>query len=237
MDANGLAISGNRITINDKEVWARDDIVILRSTDDETTVISNVQANRNGDWVLIKPYYNATIVQPPSDASVLSQTNNNSSYYIYGSFNNPSNIHFGDGSSWYDYNLTASMTATVSSGSVSGTVSSFTVYLSNTAFTGNNNSTANALVTLDFTTVNGYINSSGQYNGGQIASVTVRTQNSSSGNPVNLCREGSIIYYKIYVGFSHSYQSIKISDFILTCTCDASTSKVPCTIYYFPPTS
>ena len=61
---NSFGITPSSFTINGRtfngtNLFARDDIVILKSTDDEGTVIQ--QHSSQHDWVLIKPYYNAEI--------------------------------------------------------------------------------------------------------------------------------------------------------------------------------
>jgi len=68
MNKDGLQVSGERISINGNDVWARDDIVIMNpnvpDSDTANTWRKSVESIEQkmagkGDWVLIRPYYDA----------------------------------------------------------------------------------------------------------------------------------------------------------------------------------
>lgn len=67
IDALGIDIKGSRVRMwSDSfnkwnDVWARDDIRVLKSTEIEATVIREMEQAGMHDWVLIRPVYNAQV--------------------------------------------------------------------------------------------------------------------------------------------------------------------------------
>ena len=203
--SGGIVMKGSRVSINGKEVFARDDIIILSNGQSESTVISSMSGKH--DWVLIKPYYNAEIdfVYGADYASTSAQYNTN---VVQMAREANGQTAFGSGASWYQYVLEGDII--VQSGE---TVSSGV----NLALTLSNSRALTSAVTASGQT---------RTDQGATAHFSVSTGHVSS----NLCGEGVSIWFRLDTNYAYS----KIQNLRLKCTCDSTTSKVPCTVYYFP---
>ena len=204
IDQNGIEVKGNRIKINGKEVFARDDIIILSNGQSESSVISAMSGQH--DWVMIKPYYNAeidwTYGQDYRSTSAGYNTN-----VVAMAKESAGASSFGTGASWYQYVLTGDIV--VGSGETHSSGAQFAMTLSN----GRN--LANPV------TGSATVDTSGN----------TATFSISSGHVTrNLCGEGETIWLRL--DSSYAYEHIR--NLRLVCTCDSTTSRVPCTVYYFP---
>lgn len=223
IDANGITMLGKRITIDGYPIWGRDDIIVMNPNDPTSwrRTVAGIEAHMNTvhphDWVLIKPYYDASIVYKCANGDRLDMkidTNANSwldqvdmGYKA-----------FGDGEDWYNYS--ASLTV-----ANSGTYRQIDlrIFLSNNPFV--------------FTTADRVNEASRQC----VASMSVRVEAGanqdtpvtvSTGNiKYNLCKESSWIYYYIN---GLSVDDVRMANFRLTATTDVVNGKrVSCTTYYY----
>ena len=205
INQNGIEVAGNRIKINGKEVFGRDDIIILTNGQSEASVISAMSGKH--DWVMIKPYYNAEIDFTYSQdyRSTSAQYNTN---VVQMARESGGQSAFGTGASWYQYVLEGDIILqsgeTVASGVTLGLTLSNSRGLTNTV-TGSGTTRTDTGATAHFSVSTGHVSS-------------------------NLCGEGEAIWFRLDTNYAYS----KIQNLRLKCTCDSTTSKVPCTVYYFP---
>ena len=202
--SNGIDVKGKRVSVNGKEVFARDDIIILSSGQSESSVISSMSGKH--DWVLIKPYYNAEIdfTYGQDYRSTSAQYNTN---VVQMARESSGQNAFGSGASWYQYVLKGDIV--IGSGETHSSGAQFAMTLSN----------ARGLTTP--VTGNATVDTSGNTATFSISSGHVST---------NLCGEGQSIWLRLDSNYAYEH----IRNLRLECTCDSTTSKVPCTVYYFP---
>jgi len=201
INSSGIDMKGSRVSVNGKDMWARDDIIVLKSTDNESTIISGMSGQH--DWVLIKPYYNARIeygyysaYRASSNSSIVNMAQNATDAIVFGT------------ATWYQYELSG--TINKQSGEVSSDGASFTIKLSN--------STAQSpVVSFNATKAT-------------TGSMTINFTFSSGHVSTNLCQDGQLMYMQLICNYTYS----NITNLKLVCTCDSTTSRVPCTVYYFP---
>ena len=196
----GIEMKGSRVSVNGKDMWARDDIIILKKTDNEATVINSMSGEH--DWVLIKPYYDASIAFNSSETFI---TESSQKTLLN---ENIGGLSFGDGASWYQYDLSIHIPTATGGGSSSV---SFTITLSEKSDFSDSYSfsTSNMNVTSFPTTIS-----------------------ASSGHIVkNLCKDGKPLYCRVTDSAGATFT---IDHIDMTATCDAVTGRVPCTVYYFP---
>jgi hypothetical protein len=210
INSTGITMAGNSISINGRvfdntNLFARDDIRILKKTDNEQTVINSMSGKH--DWVLIKPFYNAEIRCAYDGYYRSTSGQYNTNVVNMSQDGSGSAGSFGNGASWYRYVLTGTLER--QSGESSSSGCEFIARLSNYAsLSGGVATTKNIDTTptaISFTIDSGNVN-------------------------VNLCTEGALIYLRLDTQYSYE----RISNLRLTCTCDSTTSRVPCTVYYFP---
>ena len=205
IDQNGIDVKGNRVKVNGKEVFARDDIIILTASQSESSVISSMSGKH--DWVLIKPYYNAEIdFEYGQDyASTSAGYNNN---IVRMAKESGGQAAFGSGAGWYQYELEGDII--IGSGETHSSGVAFALTLSNSQSL-TSPVTATATIRTDT---------------GQTAHISMSTGHVAT----NLCGEGQSIWFRLDSAYAYAH----IRNLRLICTCDATTSKVPCTVYYFP---
>lgn len=204
INQNGIEVAGNRIKINGKEVFGRDDIIILTNGQTESSVISAMSGKH--DWVMIKPYYNAELnfTYGQDYRATSAQYNTN---VVQMARENTGANSFGTGASWYQYVLSGDIA--IGSGETHSSGAAFTVNLSNSR------SLSNAV------TAQSTVDTSGN----------TATFSISSGHVSrNLCGEGETIWLRLDSQYAYEH----IRNLKLVCTCDSTTSRVPCTVYYFP---
>ena len=204
INQSGIDVYGNRIKINGKEVFGRDDIIILTNGQTESSVISAMSGHH--DWVMIKPYYNAELnfTYGQDYRATSAQYNTN---VVQMARENTGANSFGTGASWYQYVLSGDIA--IGSGETHSSGAAFTVNLSNSR------SLSNAV------TAQSTVDTSG----------STATFSISSGHVSrNLCGEGETIWLRLDSQYAYEH----IRNLKLVCTCDSTTSRVPCTVYYFP---
>lgn len=250
LNSDGISMSGKNITlnsahlmINGQQEWSRDDIIVMKQTVPENApwqdtmehilaymsgnpvTIGNTTYTRSGgqahDWVLIRPYYDAEIHYTSifGDSPDIAWQNQRCNRLVT---TNGENLSFGDGSTYYTYAATIESIRSSSLGSQQN--SSVSITLANSPIDTENPDVPH--ITLDF----GVHYASGGSASGFPQTVSF-TSDSSNGH-INLCGEGKVIYYFIK-GFGNltTSASTKMS---VVCSTDATTSRVPCTVYYNP---
>lgn len=210
IDQNGLDIMGNRIKVNGKYVFDREDIIIMNPSATEVwrRTVAGIEDHQRGkyDWVLIRPYYDAKILW-----------NLFATYTIQAA---------SVGGNVAQLQQEAGLAASFGTSSTYQYIFKFTIPVQNFTELGlgltlanNQGMTTNAITT------------SGTY---QISAVTPTTIEMVINSAVNLCGENAEIFFKLE---AQGRNVGGVSDVSLTCKCDSTVSRVPCTTYYYPPQS
>lgn len=210
IDQNGLDVKGNRIKVNGKYVFDREDIIIMNpnapNSESWRRTVSGIESHQNGlgahDWVLIRPYYDAKLnyvfqgdytAQASTVGSTPKQLVQESG--IGNSFGTSTTYR-------YKFHFTVPIQQTISIG--------LSLKLaSNSALT------SNAITKTETVTVSTT----------EATNITFEITSA-----INLCAENSEIWFKLE-GSGRNVGGI--SNISLECFCDAITSRVPCTTYYY----
>ena len=213
IDSNGIDVKGSSIKVNGKDVWNHDNIII------SSTVPNTHPAH---DWVLIKPYYDASI----NFSGTTGDANSNSNVTTY-RYTKTGNAAFGNGSEWYEYSVHLS----VSNLYMSVKTRTIAVFFANKPFSIDWQSSVSVrdqalsqCVTYTYSNTHEYGSSAGSA-AGQVMDLTT---GKLYGYP-NLCGEGQDVYYCI-----SGIEGFRVHENSLHATTSATTSKVPCTVYYYP---
>ena len=206
LNSNGIEMRGAKVNFIDNDgvsysAFGRDDIKVLKKSDNEQSIINDMVNRGKHDWVLIKPYYDATV-----DYAYSNTYNVITSAQIV-AFGRTSNTSFADSGTSYSYTISG-IAAAKSSGVFA---LSCDVRMSNDPNMGTYHTLQLRNIQL----------------GGQTGAFSY-TGNYTAG--ANLCGEGKTLYIQI-VAVSYSYD---LSNLRMHCTTDSATTKVPCTVYYFP---
>ena len=221
IDQNGIDVKGNKIKVNGRYVFDRDDIIIMRPNDTESwrrTVagIESHMANQH-DWVMIRPFYDASITYAGVTGQAQQQTPINNQYSESGS----SGKAFGGAADWYNYAITLALQNTAS------VMRQLTVqvFLANKPFSfqagsADRRADAAAQANVICPAVTGTIGAN-----------NTLTLNIDSGHVgYNLCGENNEIYYYIY---GLNYEGMNITGNTMNATTDTTNGRVPCTVYYY----
>ena len=227
MSSTGVQVKGSKIQMSDpngelKDIWSHDNIVVMNSniTDSSNSdywrrSIDSIEQKMidKHDWVLIRPYYDAQITYYQNNTIDTNVARSGFSVTL------PSTDQqqFGDTSTQYTYKL-----------KFNWRTESSTTY----------NAGQQAIITLTSTsggssrTVSWRENSLPKipdvYNPEEIELSYSFGQGSSN----NLCQGNTNITVQIdIVGMN---DTITFSNIQLQCSCDATNSRVPCTVYYYP---
>ena len=244
IDSNGIVLNHKHIMINGKKEWSRDDIVIMQPniTEDDTTnpdywrrspesIEERMGIGTNEarhDWVLIRPYYDAKIPYEPAILSYESDIM---------MVRDPT-LAFGDAATGYAYDL--EIVCNIGNGAntpglelciyaIKGD-SKRTIDL--TTFTASNND----IVPSDTQQNQGWdihVPSTVAVENGSISTFSITFTAKESGALYNLAAEGYTMH--LWVRERHSGNSTPgLRSILLTARCDATQTKVPCTVYYYP---
>jgi len=222
IDQNGIDVKGNRIKVNGNEIFARDDIIIMNpnATDSWRRTVAQIENHMAGlhDWVMIRPFYDASINYVGSSGASQTQSVITNQYTESGS----SGRAFGGQADWYDYVVTLNLY----NGASSYRALNVQVYLSNKPFSlspsGDRRSEAAAQANVILPEVTGTISGNG-------GTLTLTLDSGHVG--YNLCGENQKLYYYIY---GLNYESLSISSQGMVATTDTTNGKVACTTYYYP---
>ena len=222
IDQNGIDVKGNRIKVNGNEIFARDDIIIMNpnATDSWRRTVAQIENHMAGlhDWVMIRPFYDASINYVGSSGASQTQSVITNQYTESGS----SGRAFGGQADWYDYVVTLNLY----NGASSYRALNVQVYLSNKPFSlspsGDRRSEAAAQANVILPEVTGTISGNG-------GTLTLTLDSGHVG--YNLCGENQKLYYYIY---GLNYEGMSISSQGMVATTDTTNGKVACTTYYYP---
>ena len=222
IDQNGIDVKGNRIKVNGNEIFARDDIIIMNpnATDSWRRTVAQIENHMAGlhDWVMIRPFYDASINYVGSSGASQTQSVITNQYTESGS----SGRAFGGQADWYDYVVTLNLY----NGASAYRALNVQVYLSNKPFSlspnGDRRSEAAAQANVILPEVTGTISGNG-------GTLTLTLDSGHVG--YNLCGENQKLYYYIY---GLNYESLSISSQGMVATTDTTNGKVACTTYYYP---
>ena len=225
---SGIDMGGSRVIVDGNPMWARDDIIIMKpnasGTDWWRQSVSYIEAHQKvgqtgaaHDWVLIKPYYDSSI---PYTGQL---GNGNDDSVIINSFTQTATPEraFGNNSEWYTYQFIIDANNESGTAYTSRTVK---VFLSNRPFTfvsANRESEAS-------TQAQYILEWSGTISGNGHTWINVPSPRVG----LNLCGESATIYYYVYgLGMGGN---IEIEHFYFYAGTTETTSRVPCTVYYYP---
>lgn len=236
LSSSGIVMKGSRVTIMDAStgeqstMWGRDDIIVMNTrANNWRNSIASIEQHMAGksDWVLIRPYYNAQIRhagQTPLDWSQQIEL-----YYDV-------NEAFGDEAEGYAYDLQIITTRNnqyrpALEVAIWSVVNGTTKKITLTDFTVNG---TNVGVSSD----QGYDIHVPLDNGvddGNSITYNLTFTARGTGSNYNLCSEGhqmfARVYFRTYDGNRPTMKTLSV-----TARCNASTTRVPCTVYYYPQT-
>ena len=221
IDQYGIDVMGNKIKVNGRNVFDRDDIIIMRPSDTESwrRTVAGIESHMAGqhDWVMIRPFYDASINYAGVTGQAQQQTPINNKYTESGS----SGKAFGGAADWYNYAITLTL------GNTSSVMRQLTVqvFLANKPFEFDNSSADRRVA------------ASQQANvicpavTGTIGANNTLTLNIDSGHVgYNLCGENNSLYYYIY---GLNYEGMNVNGNTMAATTDTTNGRVPCTVYYY----
>ena len=222
IDDNGIAMKGKKLTYIDSsgaavDTWGRDDIIVMkRSGETEAQIIARQTAAGKTDWVLIKPYYDSIIqgngaIGDYSDSIAISKYSITTGYA------------FGNNADWYQYDASV----TIANTGTSIAQISVVVFFANKPF----HIVQDSSLTYYQQAMSQCVTYTYAWNGTIGVSSSQKIDLTTRHVQQNLCGEGSSVYYAVTgIGFGGS----RIAAHSFEATTDAKTSKVPCTVYYYP---
>ena len=222
IDQNGLDIKGNRIKVNGRYAFDREDIIIMNPNDTDSwrRTVSGIESHMSGkhDWVMIRPFYDASINYAGVTGGAQAGSAINNEYTESGS----SGKAFGGQADWYNYAITLALQNTASQ----YRSLSVQVFLANKPFSfqagsADRRADAAAQANVICPTVTGTIGAN-----------NTLTLNINSGHVgYNLCGENNKLYYYIY---GLNYEGMNVTGNSMQATTDTTNGKVACTTYYYP---
>lgn len=221
INQNGIEVMGNRIKVNGEDIFARDDIIIMNpsATASWRRTVSGIENHQSGkhDWVMIRPFYDASINYAGVTGQAQQQTPINNKYTESGS----SGKAFGGAADWYNYAVALVL------GNTSSVMRQLTVqlFLANKPFEFDNSSADRRVAAAQQANVICPAVT------GTIGANNTLTLNIDSGHVgYNLCGENNNIYYYIY---GLNYEGMNVNGNTMTATTDTTNGRVPCTVYYY----
>ena len=205
---NGIEMTG-RVSVNGKDMWARDDIIVMNPNAAETwrRTVAGIEGymaeHHPHDYVIIRPYYDAKLVYNlPGDYTAQASSVGSTPKQLIqegglgGSFGASTTYR-------YVFHCTIPLQSYISLG--------ITLTLSD-----NPNLVGNVMTSQQTATVS------------TVEPTNLTFQITS---PINLCTEDSAIWFKLECDGKNVGG---ISNINLEAFCDATVSRVPCTTYYYP---
>ena len=221
IDQYGIDVKGNKIKVNGRNVFDREDIIIMNPNDTDSwrRTVSGIENHQNGkhDWVMIRPFYDASITYAGVTGQAQQQTPINNKYTESGS----SGKAFGGAADWYNYAIALTL------GNTASVMRQLTVqvFLANKPFSFDNSSADRRVAAAQ------QANVICPEVTGTIGANNTLTLNISSGHVgYNLCGENNEVYYYIY---GLNYEGMNVNANAMTATTDTTNGRVPCTVYYY----
>ena len=240
MSNAGIEMKGNRVVITDAqtnektEMWARDDIIVMNPNETQTDklwrkTVDGIEShmgvgtqNAKHDWVLIRPYY---------DAKILYQVIGNKSFSQNMLLSKDATESFGDEAGEYAYDLEIvceSDEAPVLELALYAVNGSSEKRITLSSFNSSKDTENSETTGYDIRLPVSIIESSGTT---RTCSITFTSK--GTGSAYNLASEGYDMYIRLYQR-TYSGVHVRITSISVTARCEASVSKVPCTVYYYP---
>lgn len=221
INQNGIEVMGNRIKVNGEDIFARDDIIIMNpsATASWRRTVSGIENHQSGkhDWVMIRPFYDASITYAGVTGQAQQQTPINNKYTESGS----SGKAFGGAADWYNYAITLALQNNASA----YRALTVQVFLANKPFEFDNSSADRRVAAAQQANVICPAVT------GNIGANNTLTLNISSGHVgYNLCGENNNIYYYIH---GLNYEGMVVNGNTMNATTDTTNGRVPCTVYYY----
>lgn len=221
INQNGIDVKGNKIKVNGRNVFDRDDIIIMRPNDTESwrRTVAGIESHMadQHDWVMIRPFYDASITYAGVTGQAQQQTPINNKYTESGS----SGKAFGGAADWYNYAITLNLQ---NNASVYRALT-VQVFLANKPFEFDNSSADRRVAAAQ------QANVICPEVTGNIGANNTLTLNISSGHVgYNLCGENNNIYYYIH---GLNYDGMVVNGNTMNATTDTTNGRVPCTVYYY----
>lgn len=221
INQNGIDVKGNKIKVNGRNVFDRDDIIIMRPNDTESwrRTVAGIESHMAGqhDWVMIRPFYDASITYAGVTGQAQQQTPINNKYTESGSYGKA----FGGAADWYNYAITLNLQ---NNASVYRALT-VQVFLANKPFEFDNSSADRRVAAAQQANVICPAVT------GNIGANNTLTLNISSGHVgYNLCGENNEIYYYIN---GLNYDGMIVNGNTMNATTDTTNGRVPCTVYYY----
>ena len=232
MDSNGIDVKGNSIKINDLDIWSHENIIIMNPNGDSLDAIEADRVNEH-DWVLIKPSYNASVTY------YLSQSNTQNTVAGIHPLDRNDNVTIGDGATWYNYHFVIKVEALVQIQNMEGNMQYETPYLYLTLSSTDGNTTRVLPALEDYVSDNSTFEMKipRDYANRVHAISTFKFDMRYGGENqnYNLAEEGFVMQADMYtLSYATSPNNFNLLSFDLTVSCDATNSRVPCTVYYYP---
>ena len=232
---DGIEMAGPRLQMNGEDAWGRDDIIILKTGSSQE--VEEVESRMKGshDWVMIKPYYNANLTFSSSGTYYYpaAGVGHQEQYILLSADAEP---YFGNGASNYYYTLRFKMA--IGDGSTGITETMYFALIKKNNKTG----TITRYNITGGTGGNVYGTPSGvEYAGGtddsklwrrQFGQTNVGTISIAMSSGTNLCEEGYSLLFEYETRSSN--KNLTFTNIEMVAECDATVSRVPCTIYYYP---
>lgn len=221
IDRYGIDMKGSRVSVNGCDMWARDDIIVMNpnAADSWRRTVAGIESHMNGkhDWVMIRPFYDASINYAGVTGQAQQQTPINNQYTESGS----SGKAFGGQADWYNYAITLNLQ---NNASVYRALT-VQVFLANKPFEFDNSSADRRVAAAQ------QANIICPAVTGTIAATGTLTLNIDSGHVgYNLCGENQKVYYYIH---GLNYDGMVINGNTMNATTDTTNGRVPCTTYYY----
>lgn len=259
LDNSGINVVGNRININGKDVWARDDIIVLTPAQAASpTDISNIessmaQVQQSGiidDWIMIVPSYNAKLNfsqkeqsgsygwTPVSDHYITMAQSLEMNYFI-----TPADTN----NDYFDYTIEFSLiipSSTTSNGQAGficslgcvGTDDTWINFKSSSKMTySKSGGGVDQADNTDYPNDSSYTRLVTRYTGGSYTdSSHVVTYTLNITSPINVCKKDHLLQFWISQVLPASDNHLYIKSVTIEAKLKTANSRVPCAIYYYP---
>ena len=246
LNSSGITMTGKHIYINGQKEWSRDDIVVMNpdATGDESwrqtvTSIERHMGDRR-DWVLIKPYYNATIQLEHNKVEYYSAGGTGQgfaqAYSLAGTGTDTEPI-FGNSDGDYIYDIYFTLQAPdMTAWGVKYAGIGLRLGGADTQNVNNNIyycDTSNITADDGIYSINNGLEAEAQIGIGLSGAQSKRVYIQMTRTAKNLCQEGKTLYF--YYWDKSSGNNLVISNILVIASCAGVTDRVPCAVYYYSP--
>ena len=233
LTSSGIDMKGNRVTITDSNnetvsMWARDDIVVMNPNDTTSWRhdVASIESHMSGkhDWVLIRPYYDYNVQYTGPSMCIFEKDME---------LTRDDHQTFGNEATGYRYTITVVIQHTggttkpnlyfhlYAQKGTSSRVISLSTYTASSSYVKTSTETGYEMwTTADVATIDG-----------ALATYTITFTAKQAGSLYNLAEEGYVMHAKIKE--THSLGSPNFVSVSMVASCDGTSERVPCTVYYY----